>query len=126
MREFEKKRRLKKTIYSKFTSIILLAILLFLISGTFHIYQKARQSEQKLEMAENKLDDLQQRHNQLTDQIEEIKSDVGQEEQLRSKFYLAKEGEKAVFIIDQEPEPEPEPESGIFGTAWKKFISIFD
>jgi cell division protein FtsB len=122
MREFEKKRKFKKRIYSKFTIVILIVILLFLISGTFHIYQKAKQSEQQLEVAQHKLDELQAQHEKLQEKIEEIQSDVGIEEQLRTKFYLAKDGEKAVFIIDKEVEPEPEEDKGF----WSKFKSVFD
>lgn len=125
MREFERKRIIKNRVYSKFTTLILLVVLGFLVSGTLDIYEKANQSEKQLDLAAARLAKLEEQQISLENKIETLQSEVGIEEQIRSRFYLAKEGERAVFIIDQEPETEPEQDPRGLRGFWRKTVDFF-
>lgn len=125
MREFERKRKVKQRIYSKFTIVALLVVLGFLVSGTFNIYKKANLSERQMDLASARLAKLEKQQTNLEYKIEALKSDVGIEEQIRNKFYLAKEGERAVFIIDKELVEEPAPEPRGLKGIWHKTIDFF-
>ena len=125
MREFERKRIIKKRIYSKFTVVALVILLGFLVSGTFNVYKKSRQSEIQLNIAAVRLAELEKSRDNLEIKVEEIKSDIGIEEQIRNKFYLAKEDEHAVFIIDEDPEPEPEKPPRGLKSFWHKTTDFF-
>lgn len=114
MREFENKRKIRRLIYSKLTILILFSILFFLVRGVIGIYRTSRISQQQLDLAEAKFAELEDRHNGLEAKLAVIESSVGQEEQLRQKFSLAKEGESAIIIIDQEsPDQEEEKETTV-------------
>jgi len=100
MLEFESKRKFKKRLYSKFTFLALLVILFFVMHGAWGIFQKQRMVSNELEKTEETLDQFNERKNELEEKLERINSNVGKEELLRDKYSVAKEGEKAVFILD--------------------------
>jgi hypothetical protein len=124
MREFEQKQKIRKRIYSKFTIVILLIILFFVFKGTFEIWQKERQSKATLKVEEERFYELEKRKELLNSKIEYIDSEVGKEELVREKFNVAKEGEKEVFIINEEEKTEIEPEPSKLGKFWHNLIGL--
>jgi len=126
MKEFEKKRIIRKRIYSKFTAVVLLIILVFLIKGTVGIFSKTRESQRQLSLVSDKLGKLERKHENIKQKLENTKSLIGQEEQIRSKYLLAKDGENAIFIIDSEEEENIIEEKSILKNYWQRARSWFD
>jgi cell division protein FtsB len=124
MREFEQKKIIRKTIYSKIVAFFLLIILLFLLHGTYNVYKKSRESHRQLEMIQNKVAELEEKKEKLGVQIEDLKSPVGQEEEARSRYLLAKEDEHTIVIIDKETETIVTEEPSFMESIWDKFISL--
>jgi len=125
MKEFERKRTAKKILYSKFTIFILAVILGLLLKGMFSIYLKVRESENNLDFVQAKFSELEDRQQNLNEKILNIQSDIGREEQIRNKFSLAKEGEKAIFIVGEEEQAPKEQEKSFLGSFWFKATSWF-
>lgn len=129
MIEFEQKKRVRRIIYSKFTIVILLIIFVFLADGAFDVYRRSVENNKKFENESRQLAELEENKKNLENQIEEINTPLGQEEIIRNKFSVAKEGEKAIFIIDKEntesvvPEKERGKISSFFYKIWT-FIGI--
>lgn len=127
MLEFESKRKLKKRIYSKLTLIILSLVFLFLATGTWDIYQKQREVKKDLSMTENKLNESLKQKEMIKEKIERLDTNVGLEEALRENYSLAKEGEKAIFLIDEEEPPlPPVEEKSFFGRITSFFGGLFN
>ncbi len=124
MREFEQKKKIRKTIYSKITAVFLFIVLIFLLHATYQIYKKTVESRKQLEAVENKIIELDLKKEKLAEQISDLESSVGQEEEARNRYSLAKEGERAVVIIDKEEELPPKPELNFMESIWDKFISL--
>ncbi|HMP67573.1 MAG TPA: hypothetical protein PKA60_02380 [Candidatus Paceibacterota bacterium] len=101
MIEFEQKRIIKKRLYSKFTIFVLLVLVIFLLHSNFKILQKSMEVKRQAQSDAVKLQDLENRKNYLENQLGDLESDLGREKEIRSKFYLAKEDESVVVIIDK-------------------------
>lgn len=102
MIEFQKKKKIRKILYSPFILIILVIVLLFLIKGSWTVHKKALLSKQNLEKERLELQKLIENEKNLASSIEYLKTDQGIESEIRSKFRAVKDGEKIAVIIDDE------------------------
>ncbi len=102
MREFQQKQIFKEKLYSKTTVFILLVLALLLAKGAVNIYIKERESRKNKEEAELELINMQNRAEELKQASERLKTPVGIEQEIRSKFGVAKEGEKVILIVEEE------------------------
>lgn len=130
MFEFEKKRRVRRIIYSKFSIFILFLILIFLLQGVWGLYQKVEETNQKKEMVSNKIAGLEEREDYLNSEIDYLNSGVGLEEEIRNRYSVSKEGEEVIVIIEEDPieEPVQEKEPSFLGNIWNSvtsFTSLF-
>lgn len=118
MREFQQKQIFKEKLYSKTTVFILLVLALLLAKGVVNIYIKERESRKNKEEAELELINMQNRAEELKQASERLKTPVGIEQEIRSKFGVAKEGEKVILIVEEEETALVEKEEGFF---WRFF-----
>lgn len=126
MKEFKKRRQFKKKLYSKFVIILLILIIILLARGTWGVFQKSRQSKNKLEISQDRIIELNKRQEAIISKIEILKSDSGVEEEIRTKYDVAREGEHVIVIVQEDEElPEPKKETGLKG-LWRKMTSIFN
>lgn len=102
MREFSQKRKMWKKIYSIPVLILLLVILFFVLKGTWIIFMKSSYSHKQKIAVEAKLIALQERKNSIEKKIQRLNTETGVEEEIRSKYDVAKEGEKLIVIVDEE------------------------
>lgn len=121
MKEFRQKHIIRQRIYSKPVILLLLVILFFIAHGTWNVFKRSHQSDQKLVLAEESLAKFEEKRDTITQEIERLETNVGIEEEIRSKFDLAREGEKSIVIVDEEVVEVPEPEKGKFETLWGHF-----
>ena len=119
MREFQQKQIFKEKLYSKTTVFILLVLALLLAKGVVNIYIKERESRKNKEEAELELINMQNRAEELKQASERLKTPVGIEQEIRSKFGVAKEGEKVILIVEEEEAILVEQKEGFFGRFFK-------
>ena len=100
MTDFQQKRKFKKIIYSKLSFLVLFIFIIFLARSTYDIYKKSKLSFDNYSMVKNDYDNLNTRKNMLESEIDRLKTENGIEEEIRSKFNVAKPGETVVVIID--------------------------
>lgn len=124
MREFEQKKIIRKTIYSRIVAFFLLIILFFLLRGTYYVYKKSVESRHQLDVVQKKVAELEENKEKLWEEIEDLKSPVGQEAEVRSRYSLAKEDERVIMIIDEEVEVIEIEEASFMESIWDKFISL--
>lgn len=101
MIEFQKKKKIRKFVYSPFTLLGLLILSVFMIQGVLGVYHKERISREKLEAARIELEKLEIRERGVAQSIEYLKTDEGVEGEIRRKFRAAKEGENIAVILDE-------------------------
>ncbi len=102
MREFSQKRKMWKKIYSIPVLILLLVILFFVLKGTWIIFMKSSYSHKQKIAVEAELIALQERKNSIEKKIQRLNTETGVEEEIRSKYDVAKDGEKLIVIVDEE------------------------
>lgn len=80
--------------------LALFALVVFAVSGVWGVYRKERESAARRADAETERTDLEKRQDQLSADIERLRTDRGLEETLRQQFGLAERGEQLIVIVD--------------------------
>lgn len=100
MYDFQRKRNIRKFMYSPLVLIAMLVLFLILVSGVWGVYSKARISRLNLEREKTELAKLAVRQQKLSTSIEYLKTEQGVEDEIRTKFRAVKDGEKIAVIIN--------------------------
>jgi len=102
--------------YSPLSLIILFLILFFVVKGFFGVYQKYSFSKDELLKSESELQLLKDKKEKIDHKIQNLETETGIEQEIRSKFDVAKEGEKLIVIVEDEKKDEVvAEEKGVFG-----------
>ena len=124
--EFYDKQKIRKFCYSKVTIAILMFFVAMMIPGVYGIYTKVSESSRDRKAAEHELVDLEVREKMLVEKVERGNSDRGQEEQIREKFNLAKEGESVIILVEKPiPASTTVNEANVFKAMWNKIKKVF-
>lgn len=107
MLDFQRKKKIRKTLYSPFVLVLLFIIMIILSSGVFGVYKKSKLSKVNLEREKKELEKLAMREKILASSIDYLKTDQGVEDEIRTKFRAVKDGEKVVVIIDEQSTSTP-------------------
>ncbi len=105
-----KSRKKQITLNTVLTCLILLAIVVFLLLNNLRIYQKRAELASIVEQLEEKEIELQDKKQELEEQIDKIHSQESLERIAREQLNLIKPGEQVVVIQKQEQEQEKEEE----------------
>lgn len=109
--------------YHRITLFVLGFLVVSSLYSTFGVWQKKKESEEFRKVAEKKLSELQNRHDNLEKDIERLETPEGVEEEIRSKFSVAKKGENVVVIVnDIAVDGSSSTEKVSF---WQKFLNLF-
>jgi cell division protein FtsB len=102
MLEFQKKKQLRKILYSPIVLLLLAILFVLLFRGVWGVYQKERLSSQNLEKERNELAKLVDREKNLAASLDYLKTEQGVENEIRTKFRAVKDGEQVAVIIDSQ------------------------
>jgi cell division protein FtsB len=122
--DFQQKRKLRNIMYSKVTLIILLLLTFFLSKGAWGIFVKALSSKNSLKEIKKEYTDLESRKQILSDDIAELNTEEGKEEEIRSKYSVAKNGEVNIVIVDKNTTNTKNTNSSN-SDFWSKFLEWF-
>ena len=122
MLDFQQKRKVKSFMYNRVTLAVLLVVVLFVLNSTWSVYQKKRESERLKNVALGNVENLRGRNSELQVKIERLDTEVGIEEEIRSKFNVAKQEENAVIIV---PKSETNATSTNSSSFWQKVKKFF-
>lgn len=121
MLDFREKRFVKKVIYSKITLVILAILLLVVVRGVWGVYNDAKITEENEFIAQQELQELEERKQRIGAEIEELNSASGVEKEIRNKFSVVKEGEEMIMILDEKnPNHGSDLEKDSF---WSKIVN---
>ena len=88
-----------------------------------NMYEKYVETKNTFNIEQERKSDLLSQKTSLIENIEYLRSDIGREAELRSRFGKGKEGEKVTFIMENEvsdKEPKEEDPEG-----WDRFKGWF-
>lgn len=123
MLDIQQKRKLRFFVYHRFTLGALFIFVLVMTHSTYQVYKKKQESEGLLRVSEDRVDLLRKRDTDLNEKINRLDTDVGIEEEIRSKFSVTKENENMVVVVPKDEKVATSvPESS---SLWSKFISFF-
>jgi len=101
---FKKKKNTKTIIYSWATLFILVVFSGILLFGVVDIIKKSRETTKNKAAALKQLATLEEQEIQLQSEIGNLKTEEGIEENIRDRFFMVKEGEEFIVIVDDEAE----------------------
>ena len=117
---FNKRRKKKKDLFSsKILLIVGILIAVLVANAAFKMYSKANDTKRYLNAVKNDFMNLEDQYSQVNDNLLFLQSNTGIEKEIRSKFDLAKEGERAIFIIEEDLPEIQTPQNKSF---WKRVI----
>ncbi|MEK7182340.1 MAG: hypothetical protein AAB334_00680 [Patescibacteria group bacterium] len=123
MRDFIKKKKYYKILYSRIILLILIILTVIFAKGAWNVYKKERITDENLINAERELASIKEREYFLNTQIGTAGTQKGIEKELRIKFDIVKESEKVIIIVDKEKNTEKNNiESKISFWNWIKDI----
>ena len=109
---------------SKILFILVLVLLIFLANAALNMYSKSKEAKSYLEATQQEFSNLEGQYNNAKEDLEYLNSGTGLERELRAKFDLAREGEKAVLIIEEDLPEIQEPEERTFWGKVKNWVSF--
>lgn len=124
MTDFQQKKQFKKIIYSKFSLAVLLVSVIFLGRSTYDIYKKYRISSENYATVKKDYDNLKIRKEMLDSEVSRLKTDSGIEEEIRSKFNVAKPGETVVIVVNSSGSTSTDT-TNLNKGFWSSFLKIF-
>jgi cell division protein FtsB len=123
MFDFQQKRQIKKVVYSRMTILVLFILLIFLAKATYDIYQREQLSIADYGSVKKQYDDLESRQALLNNEIAQLSTQAGVEEQIRDRFSVAKPGEEVITVVDQASTTMPSNTQN--EGLWQKFTGLF-
>jgi len=121
MMEFQRKKKIRRILYSPITLIILAIIFIIILKATWGVYKKEYISSENLDKEKVELAKLQSRQKDLAQAISYLNTDEGVENEIRTKFRAVKEGENLAVIIDAIATRTPEKASTTRGFWYNLF-----
>jgi cell division protein FtsB len=128
LEDLRAKEKFRKALYSRASFVILILITVFLVRGALGVLAKKNESKERLVRAEMDLASAIERENELNSSIERLNTKDGIEEEIRSKFSVAKPGEEIVVIVDapNSDDGADKKDSSLWGRIKGWFSSIFN
>jgi|SRR3989344_172619 len=123
MKDFKAAQRIRRKLYSKTVFVILAVITLVLLKGAWGVFQKQQESGKNLARVEKELVTASERQVELEQSVKNLETIQGIEEEIRSRYSVAKPGEEVVLIVDP-----PVPDDGTLserGSSWSKIKKWF-
>lgn len=118
-----RKYRIRRFLGSGVSFVVVLLLLIVFVQAAVGMYAKAREAKEKRDLSISELKRLQARETDLQTEISRLSSERGVEEELRGRYFVAKEGERVAVVNITSSESEStsgNPEKKGF---WKKFLS---
>lgn len=122
----KEQKKVKRILISRLLIGVLSIMFVSTLIGTWGVYEKASLAREQKRLAERELLELEARQADLQAKLGALKTERGQEEEIRQRFSVAKKGESVVVIVDPSNTGTgtQTASQGISGW-WKKFSNFF-
>ena len=121
MASFGKKKTLTEYLYSKVVIGALLFVVVMLFIAVYERYSVERQMLRRRIEADKDKAELIERKGELEERVKYLGGERGIEEEIRTHFDVAKEGEKVIILVGEDPKEEAQEVSETKNAPWYKF-----
>ncbi len=111
-----------RIIVEKAGTLLLLVLLVILGRSVWNSYSDYRIAKQEYKQAEGDLNIISERRDGLESDIKRLSTDRGLEEEIRTKFQVAKEDEEVVVIVDKDV---ANTQKSVEPSLWLRIMSFF-
>jgi cell division protein FtsB len=125
MKEFQEKHKIRQKKRSRIVLFFMLILLISLVRGTTNTYFKERESRVEVDRVMKEKQELEKRYAVMSEQSEALKSDIGVESEIRSKFDVAKEGEGVIVIVEKDTPIIEGDKRGVLRKFWDGVRGVF-
>ncbi len=124
MKSFQKNGRWQHIMQSKVSLIFLGIVIIAFLFSMFSFMNKMEETRKNRKIIEDKIAELEKSKETFESEITKLKTEKGQEEAIREKFGVAKEGENMIMVVDDKnsPSDQPQTDSGGFFSFLKNFF----
>jgi cell division protein FtsB len=119
--KFGKKNSFKTYLYSWPVTVLLGIITVLLFMSAYERFGVERDMSSRRVTAEAELIRLQERKIQLEDRVQHLEGERGIEEEIRTNFDVAREGEQVIILVGEESAAEAAIEEVIVTYPWYQF-----
>ncbi|MEI6490377.1 MAG: hypothetical protein WCO16_01290 [bacterium] len=124
MREFQDKKKNRKRLYSIWSLLALLVVIVLFGKGVVSAYEKEKSTKGELNRLAAEKVDIERRYNNISKENETLNTNDGIESAIRQKFDVAKKGEGVIVIVDKTVEV-PEVKKGFMRKVWDSVKGVF-
>lgn len=124
MREFQDRRKNKKRLYSIWSLLALLVVVVLFGKGVVSVYEKEKSTKEELNRLAAEKADIESRYNNISKENDTLKTNDGIESAIRQKFDVAKKGEGVIVIVDKTVEV-PVEQKGFMRKVWDSVKGVF-
>jgi cell division protein FtsB len=121
MAGFGKKKTITEYLYTKPVIFVLLLVCIFLSVSVYNRYTVEREMSLRRTEAQEKKQELLERKKTLEERVNYLGGDRGIEEEIRTHFDVAKEGEKVFILTGEEKKEVQEVAPVVEERPWYKF-----
>ncbi len=127
MRGLKKKHQLKRIAYSPVVVIVLVLVAVTVWRGVWDVYGRADKARSERNVLAREVEELEQRQAVLHQSIEYLNTQKGQEEEIRKKFNVAKDGERVIVFLERDETQQEliSEERSVFGSVWAAISGFF-
>jgi cell division protein FtsB len=100
MLEFQKKRKIRRILYSPLSLLVLAVIAVVFVKGAWNVYQKEAASGDYLAQAQAQFAKVNATDQDLSQSVAALQTQQGIEADIRQKFRVVKPGEQIAVIVD--------------------------
>jgi cell division protein FtsB len=105
MANFGTKKSIASYVYTRPVLLILFVIAFFLAISVYNRYLVEQEMLERTLRAEQTKEELLKRKSALEEKVEYLSGERGVEEEIRTHFDVAKEGEKVIILMGEDSEP---------------------
>jgi cell division protein FtsB len=118
-----RKYRIRRFFGSGIAFAVVLLLFVVFVHAAFSMYLNAKEAQDKRDLARAELKRLEARESDLETEVAKLSSDRGVEEELRNRYFIAKEGERVAVVNVDRPNDGVEPRKIEKRGFWKKILS---
>jgi cell division protein FtsB len=125
MTEIEERKKFWHIFYSPLIFVVFLVLFLFMARAMWRVYNRERISTQDRERVENELAITSRREAVLKSQVETLQTTQGIDDEIRTKFNVAKIDEGVAVIVNSVVATSTATTSVLEKSWWQKFVGSF-
>lgn len=99
--DYGNKRRVRRIARTPVALVLALILFIFAARSVWNMYEKSKIVDKRLEQAKTELAKLEERRDDLSQKLDYLSSERGQEAAMRTKYRGVREGEKVAVIVDE-------------------------